>query len=234
MAKNKLPEILTDKVTHLSQDKWIIELTLPDYELGGFFQHFQFLFGGMSKSKGIHLSQREISEHMGKSTRYVKYKLAELVELGILSYARKSSHPRAGGVYFININKPGEFDDKAQACILTDTRVKPVVVQAEEVIDQAIEQSASFAAQCMAVAVEAGTSFINPSDGIQVRDFVYQGLLSEAISVAQAINAVRILKTGNHPCTRSNWDWAATRELNLSDEQKRAAMLKQQELAGAE
>jgi DNA-binding Lrp family transcriptional regulator len=154
MAKNKLPEIKTDKVTHYAVDMWVAELILlagkPDYALAGFLHHFTILFKGLSMAKGIHLSQREISEHMGISERHVKTNLTKLVELGILSYARKSFHPRAGGVYFINLTRAHEFDARAEACKLEDTRKEKaveetpakseVVILAEKELVEAIEQ----------------------------------------------------------------------------------------------
>ena len=113
MATRKIDEIKTDKVKFARQDVWIFNLIGDDTNLLGFFVRFQFLFGGLSKKKGIHLSQIEMAEHMKVKHTKFKESYRALVKLGILSTGRKSTHPRAGSVTFINEKFAGEFDQKA-------------------------------------------------------------------------------------------------------------------------
>jgi hypothetical protein len=213
----KITEIKTDLVTHVSQNAWILELLAkPEtYYLLGFFVHFQQLFGGLSKSKGIYLTQTEMAEHMTMGDTQFKKNLKTLVDLGIISSARLSDHPRASSVYFININEPHEFDAKASS----RTRKKT---------DIFADAMSDYTKECTNISYDATLGMLAEEKALcQKTLFEY---LIQGKSLKRLVNAITVLRKQEAPFTLHNWNKALRHKYILEEKQLNAVTTKTKQL----
>jgi hypothetical protein len=122
--KENLMEDLKVTISHntlfMAQGGWIAKACMDRDSLLGFFVQFEYAFGAyanpkgkdMSKFQGLHISIPQMAAsfkdagYTKMSARKIEENLKELVEIGAVSKAKVTPHPRSPIIYIINEDSP--------------------------------------------------------------------------------------------------------------------------------
>lgn len=192
-------------------NSWIGDLLFetPDRDLAGFFWQFSRQYRGYSTTNGIFLSQQEMAAELGVSLTYFKKQMAKLIQMGIVSYSRLSSHPRGGCVYFINIDEPGQYDAKATSMQfknskktppkkLAERKIKVIPLPAVEKVSTVVELQDSLASKY---------STIFPSQKVFAEGLIREAL-QEGNSIKTVVNGLYEIKAKGFTLSRIGFEYS--------------------------
>lgn len=125
--QTNLKVTISGNTEFMSQGGWIAKALMDRDSLLGFFVQFQYAFGAyanpkhkdLSKFNGLHISIPQMAAsfkdagYTKMSARKIEENLKELVEIGAISKAKVTPHPRSPIIYVINEDSPHAFQDLA-------------------------------------------------------------------------------------------------------------------------
>lgn len=128
MEASDLKVTISHNTEFMAQGGWIAKACMDRDSLLGFFVQFQYAFGAyanpkhkdLSKFNGLHISIPQMAAsfkdagYTKMSARKIEENLKELVEIGAISKAKVTPHPRSPIIYVINEDSPHAYQDLAE------------------------------------------------------------------------------------------------------------------------
>lgn len=202
--EDQLKVTISHNTQFMAQGGWIAKACMDRDSLLGFFVQFQYAFGAyanpkgkdMSTFQGLHISIPQMAAsfkdagYAKMSARKIEENLKELVEIGAISKAKVTPHPRSPIIYVINEDSPHANQDLAEKLAAKQREVSKYKNQADNSAKKKIREAAGETQETIAAREIARLL----TEDNKLKGYVVNYLTNEG-TVQGAINALHDLKS---------------------------------------